>query len=174
VQTLKDSSVKERHEKQQVWPLEWYRMANSRAALYCLLVHLQLEKPPSRWVGLVSSINPYLQTADFSNTNFYSLGMAQSLGSDVPFTMIAASEVYSLSYSKTEALAQAFRRSIGVRIKEETELIEGQVVEIQIDRSLTGVRTAGSKLRSSGTNGHNQETVIHVLFSFFRLRRQES
>jgi RuvB-like protein 2 len=67
-------------------------------------------------------------------------GMAQSLGSDVPFTTIAASEVFSLSMSKTEALTQAFRRSIGVRIKEETELIEGEVVEVQIDRSLTGVR----------------------------------
>ena len=66
--------------------------------------------------------------------------MAQSLGSDVPFTMIAASEVFSLSMSKTEALTQAFRRSVGVRIKEETEIIEGEVVEIQIDRSLTGVR----------------------------------
>lgn len=68
------------------------------------------------------------------------LGMAQTLGPDVPFTMIAASEVFSLSMSKTEALTQAFRRSIGVRIKEETEIIEGEVVEIQIDRSLTGVR----------------------------------
>jgi DNA helicase TIP49 (TBP-interacting protein) len=67
------------------------------------------------------------------------LGMAQALGNDVPFTMIAASEVFSLSMSKTEALTQAFRRSIGVRIKEETEIIEGEVVEIQIDRSLTGV-----------------------------------
>lgn len=66
--------------------------------------------------------------------------MAQTLGPDVPFTMIAASEVFSLSLSKTEALTQAFRRSIGVRIKEETEIIEGEVVEIQIDRSLTGVR----------------------------------
>ncbi len=66
--------------------------------------------------------------------------MAQTLGSDVPFTMIAASEVFSLSMSKTEALTQAFRRSIGVRIKEETEIIEGEVIEIQIDRSLTGVR----------------------------------
>jgi RuvB-like protein 2 len=44
--------------------------------------------------------------------------------------------------SKTEALTQAFRRSIGVRIKEETELIEGEVVEIQVDRSVTGVRPA--------------------------------
>jgi len=47
--------------------------------------------------------------------------------------------VFSLAMSKTEALTQAFRRAIGVRIKEETELIEGQVVEIQVDRSLTGV-----------------------------------
>jgi len=41
--------------------------------------------------------------------------------------------------SKTESLTQAFRRAIGVRIKEETELIEGEVVEIQVDRSVTGV-----------------------------------
>lgn len=71
-------------------------------------------------------------------------GMAQTLGPDVPFTMIAASEVFSLSMSKTEALTQALRRSIGVRIKEETELIEGEVVEIQIDRSLTGVSVSST------------------------------
>ena len=70
----------------------------------------------------------------------YEIGMAQTLGQDVPFTIVAASEVFSLSMSKTEALTQSLRRSIGVRIKEETEVIEGEVVEIQIDRSLTGVR----------------------------------
>ncbi|KAK0500888.1 TIP49 C-terminus-domain-containing protein, partial [Armillaria luteobubalina] len=37
------------------------------------------------------------------------LGMAQTLGPDVPFTMISASEVFSLSMSKTEALTQACR-----------------------------------------------------------------
>jgi RuvB-like protein 2 len=67
------------------------------------------------------------------------MGMAQALGPDVPFTMLAASEIFSLEMSKTEALVQAFRKSIGIRIKEETELIEGEVVEIQIDRSETGV-----------------------------------
>ena len=45
------------------------------------------------------------------------LGMAQSLGPDTPFTAIAGSEIYSLEMGKTEALTQAFRRSIGVRIK---------------------------------------------------------
>lgn len=33
---------------------------------------------------------------------------------------------------------QAFRKAIGVRIKEETEIIEGEVVEIEIDRPATG------------------------------------
>lgn len=56
-----------------------------------------------------------------------------ALGEDTPFTTIAGSEIFSLEMSKTEALTQAFRRSIGVRIMEETELIEGEVVEIQID-----------------------------------------
>ena len=69
------------------------------------------------------------------------MGMAQSLGPDVPFTMMASSEIFSLEMSKTEALTQAFRKSIGIRIKEESEMIEGEVVEIQIDRSVTGVRT---------------------------------
>eukprot|EP00595_Chromulina_sp_UTEXLB2642_P000365 CAMPEP_0196761250 /NCGR_PEP_ID=MMETSP1095-20130614/414_1 /TAXON_ID=96789 ORGANISM="Chromulina nebulosa, Strain UTEXLB2642" /NCGR_SAMPLE_ID=MMETSP1095 /ASSEMBLY_ACC=CAM_ASM_000446 /LENGTH=479 /DNA_ID=CAMNT_0042110523 /DNA_START=41 /DNA_END=1483 /DNA_ORIENTATION=+ len=63
------------------------------------------------------------------------MGLAQALGEDTPFTAIAGSEIFSLEMSKTEALTQAFRRSIGVRIMEETEIIEGEVVEIQIDES---------------------------------------
>ncbi|RNF08261.1 uncharacterized protein TraAM80_02834 [Trypanosoma rangeli] len=65
------------------------------------------------------------------------MGMAQALGAETPFTMIAGSEIFSLEMSKTEALTQAFRRSIGVRIKEETEVIEGEVVEISIERPST-------------------------------------
>lgn len=71
------------------------------------------------------------------------MGMAQSLGSDVPFTSLASSEIFSLEMSKTEALTQAFRKSIGVRIKEESEIMEGEVVEIQIDRSVTGSTKQG-------------------------------
>ena len=80
--------------------------------------------------------------------------MAQTLGQDVPFTMIAASEVFSLSMSKTEALTQAIRRSIGVRIREETEIIEGEVVEIQIDRSLTGVREPPRRTDTTNSLSH--------------------
>ena len=82
--------------------------------------------------------------------------MSQSLGSDVPFTMIAASEVFSLSMSKTEALTQAFRRSIGVSIKEETELVEVEVVEIQIDQSRASHESA------------DHDLVVNSLFRLLR------
>ena len=81
------------------------------------------------------------------------MGMAQSLGSETPFTMLAASEIFSLEMSKTEALTQAFRRSIGVRIKEETEVIEGEVVEIVIEKSAASAAAsteAGATPVSSG------------------------
>ncbi|CAN8260631.1 unnamed protein product [Cochlearia groenlandica] len=60
----------------------------------------------------------------------------EKVQSDDIITMDKAtgSEIFSLEMSKTEAWTQSFRRAIGVRIKEETEVIEGEVVEIQIDR----------------------------------------
>lgn len=71
------------------------------------------------------------------------MGLSQSIGENVPFTAITASEIFSKEMSKTEALVQSFRKSVGVKIKEETEVIEGEVVEIQIDRSLTGGHKQG-------------------------------
>lgn len=47
------------------------------------------------------------------------MAISKSLGRDVPFTAMAGSEIYSLEMSKTEALTQALRKSIGVRIKYE-------------------------------------------------------
>jgi len=69
------------------------------------------------------------------------MGLAQELGEDTPFITMSGSEVFSLEMSKTEALTQAFRKSIGVKIREESEAIEGEVVEIQVD---TSVATAGN------------------------------
>lgn len=63
------------------------------------------------------------------------MGIAKSLGDETPFTMLSGSEIFSLEMSKTEALTQAFRRSIGVRIKEEAEIIEGEVVDVEIEKS---------------------------------------
>nr|KAG5686072.1 hypothetical protein BaRGS_030687 [Batillaria attramentaria] len=86
-------------------------------------------------------------------------GMAQALGSDTPFTSIAGSEIFSLEMGKTEALTQAFRKSIGVRIKEETEIIEGEVVEIQIDRPATGTGAKVGKLTLKTTE---METIYDL------------
>ena len=51
------------------------------------------------------------------------MGMAKSLGEETPFTMLAGSEIFSLEMSKTEALTQAFRKSIGKFIKNVLERI---------------------------------------------------
>uniref|UniRef100_F1LE34 RuvB-like helicase n=1 Tax=Ascaris suum TaxID=6253 RepID=F1LE34_ASCSU len=53
------------------------------------------------------------------------MGMARTLGDDAPFVSMSASEIFSVDMSKTEALMQAIRKAIGVRIKEENEVLEG-------------------------------------------------
>lgn len=87
------------------------------------------------------------------------MGMAQALGSDTPFTAISGSEIFSLEMSKTEALTQAFRKSIGVRIKEETEVIEGEVIEIQIDRPATAT---GAKIGKLTLKTTEMETIYDL------------
>ena len=57
-----------------------------------------------------------------------------SSGTSVPFVTVSASELYSRDFSRSEAILQALRKAIAVRISEETEVIEGEVVELQIDR----------------------------------------
>ncbi|RLN33812.1 ruvB-like 2 [Panicum miliaceum] len=79
------------------------------------------------------------------------MGIAKSLGAETPFASVAASELFSLDLSKTEALTQAFRRAIGVRIKEEAEIIEGEVVEISIDRPLASSGAGSSSAAPSGS-----------------------
>jgi len=86
-------------------------------------------------------------------------GIAKALAADVPFTMLAGSELFSHEMSKSEALTQAFRRSIGVRIKEETEMIEGEVVEVQIDRPATGTASKIGKLTLKTTE---METIYDL------------
>jgi len=87
------------------------------------------------------------------------MGMAQALGTDTPFTAMAGSEIYSLEMSKTEALTQAFRKSIGVRIREETEIIEGEVVEVEIDRPATG---SGAKVGKLTLKTSEMETIYDL------------
>ncbi|KAK9864762.1 hypothetical protein WJX84_002327 [Apatococcus fuscideae] len=58
------------------------------------------------------------------------LGVAQELGTKVPFCPMVGSEVYSSEVKKTEVLMEHFRRAIGLRIKENKEVYEGEVTEL--------------------------------------------
>ena len=103
---------------------------NARKAAGVILKMIQAGKIAGRAILLAG--------APSTGKTAIAMGLAQALGEQTPFTSIAGSEIFSLEMSKTEALTQAFRRSIGVRIKEETEIIEGEVVEIQIERPAQG------------------------------------
>ncbi|CAK0787271.1 Ras and Rab interactor 1 [Coccomyxa viridis] len=58
------------------------------------------------------------------------LGIAQELGKKVPFCPMVGSEVYSSEVKKTAVLMEHFRRAIGLRIKENKEVYEGEVTEL--------------------------------------------
>mmetsp|Transcript_35406 Transcript_35406/g.61176 ORF Transcript_35406/g.61176 Transcript_35406/m.61176 type:complete len:455 (+) Transcript_35406:67-1431(+) len=58
------------------------------------------------------------------------LSVAQELGPKVPFCPMVGSEVYSTEVKKTEILMENFRRAIGLRIKENKEVYEGEVTEL--------------------------------------------
>lgn len=98
-------------------PSPWESVRPSRSILSALLPSFS-----SLYLAVVARLS--LEGSVFSSL----LSSAQSLGNDIPFVSIGGSEVYSLEMSKTESLAQALRKAIGVRIKEETEIIEGSPI----------------------------------------------
>lgn len=56
------------------------------------------------------------------------VAISKELGKDIPFVHVSASEFYSAEMKKTEALIQAMRKAIGVRIREQRTVLEGEVV----------------------------------------------
>lgn len=63
------------------------------------------------------------------------LGIAQELGPKVPFCPMVGSEVFSSEVKKTEILMENFRRAIGLRIREEKEVYEGEVIELTVEET---------------------------------------
>merc|ERR1712032_408218 len=63
------------------------------------------------------------------------LGIAQELGSKVPFCPMVGSEVFSSEVKKTEVLMEQFRRAIGLRIRENKEVYEGEVTELTVEET---------------------------------------
>ncbi|XP_042487977.1 ruvB-like protein 1 [Macadamia integrifolia] len=78
------------------------------------------------------------------------LGISQELGSKVPFCPMVGSEVYSSEVKKTEVLMENFRRAIGLRIKENKEVYEGEVTEL-------------SPEESESTTGGYGKSISHVI-----------
>lgn len=104
------------------------------------------------------------------------MALSQELGEDVPFTNLSASQVFSLELSKTEALTQAVRRSMAVRIVEETEVIEGEVVEIQIDSIIAsgdGKKSTPSKSGRLTLCTTDMETVYDLGSKMIDMLRSE-
>ncbi|KAK2953471.1 putative dynein heavy chain 7, axonemal [Blattamonas nauphoetae] len=58
------------------------------------------------------------------------LAISRELGPKVPFCAMTGSEVYSAEVKKTEILMSNIRRSLGLRIKENKEVYEGEVTEL--------------------------------------------
>uniref|UniRef100_A0A0D9WW55 RuvB-like helicase n=1 Tax=Leersia perrieri TaxID=77586 RepID=A0A0D9WW55_9ORYZ len=78
------------------------------------------------------------------------LGISQELGSKVPFCPMVGSEVYSSEVKKTEVLMENFRRAIGLRIKENKEVYEGEVTEL-------------SPEEAESTTGGYAKSISHVI-----------
>lgn len=69
------------------------------------------------------------------------LAISQELGNKIPFCPMVAGEVFSAEVKKTEILMENFRRAIGLRIKEDKSVYEGEVTEIkpvEVDNPLGG------------------------------------
>mmetsp|Transcript_26223 Transcript_26223/g.42457 ORF Transcript_26223/g.42457 Transcript_26223/m.42457 type:complete len:459 (+) Transcript_26223:323-1699(+) len=72
------------------------------------------------------------------------LGIAQELGPKVPFCPMVGSDVYSNEVKKTAVLMENFRRAIGLRIKEQKEVYEGEVTELTpVETEIDGGYGAG-------------------------------
>lgn len=78
------------------------------------------------------------------------MAIAHELGPKVPFCPMVGSEVYSSEIKKTEVLMENFRRSIGLRIKEQKEVYEGEVTELTPEET-------------ENPHGGYGKTIVHVV-----------
>ncbi|GFE55486.1 hypothetical protein BaOVIS_028900 [Babesia ovis] len=127
--------------------------------------------------GVISGRGILLAGQPGSGKTALAIAISKALGADTPFTHLNASEVYSMGMSKTECLLQAFRRSVGVRVSDECEVIEGEVTEIEIDRfanrqvdpsSFSSAPTTVGKMTMKTTDMETLYDVGHKLIEAMR------
>ncbi|GKT35875.1 RuvB-like helicase 1 [Aduncisulcus paluster] len=59
------------------------------------------------------------------------IALSRQLGTNIPFSHLVGSEVYSSEVKKTEVIMEHFRRAIGLRIRESKEVYEGEVTALK-------------------------------------------
>jgi RuvB-like protein 1 (pontin 52) len=75
------------------------------------------------------------------------IAMSKVVGKNVPFCPMVASQVYSKEVQKTEIMTEHFRKAIGLRIRENKEVYEGEVTELTVEETEDPVQS-GSYGRS--------------------------
>lgn len=67
------------------------------------------------------------------------MGLAQEISSTqkskLPFCPMVASQVFSREVKKTEVIMEHFRKAIGLRVKEQKEVYEGEVTELTVEET---------------------------------------
>jgi RuvB-like protein 1 len=71
------------------------------------------------------------------------LGRNDSQHTPHPFCPMVASQVYSKEVKKTEVLMEHFRKAIGLRIREEKEVYEGEVTELTVEETNDPLASSG-------------------------------
>jgi RuvB-like protein 1 (pontin 52) len=84
------------------------------------------------------------------------MAMSKELGSATPFSPLVASQVYSKEVKKTEILMEHFRRAIGLRIRENKEVYEGEVTELTVQETEDPLASASAAVG---------RTISHVLLT---------
>ena len=87
------------------------------------------------------------------------MALSKQVGRQVPFTPMVASQVYSKEVQKTEILTEHFRKAIGLRIRENKEVYEGEVTELTVQETEDPL-AAGSSSSGGATYGRSISHVI--------------
>lgn len=91
--------------------------------------------PGTGKTALAVAMAKELAASGSSTSSLSSSPSSSSSRQHAPFAVLQASQVYSQEVPKTAVLAQEFRKAIGVRIREEKEVYEGEVVELTVQET---------------------------------------